>query len=142
MKNYNIYKYIIIFILCCCSVAKLCQTLCNSTDCGTSGFPVLHYLPKFTQTHAIELVMPSSHLILCHPLLLLPSPFPSSRVFSNKLALHIRWPKYWSFGFSISPSNEHSEIGKLDLVGLTDLLQITRLIGVEFELMCVKLYGI
>ena len=56
---------------------------------------------------SIELVMPSNHLILCHPLLLLPSIFPNIRVFSNESALHIRWPKYWSFSFSISPSNEH-----------------------------------
>ena len=57
---------------------------------------------------SIELVMPSNHLILCHPLLLLPSIFFSMRVFSNKMALHMRWPKYWSFNFSISPSNEYS----------------------------------
>ena len=57
---------------------------------------------------SIELVMPSNHLILCHPLLLPPSIFPSIRVFSNELALCIRWPKYWSFSFNISPSNEHS----------------------------------
>ena len=57
---------------------------------------------------SIELVMPSNHLILCCPFLLLPSIFPSIRVFSNKSALHIRWPKYWSFSFSVSPSNEHS----------------------------------
>ena len=57
---------------------------------------------------SIELVMPSNHLILCHPLLLLPSIFPSIRVFSNESVLHIRWPKYWSFSFSISPSNEYS----------------------------------
>ena len=56
----------------------------------------------------IESVMPSNHLILCHPLLLLPSIFPSIRVFSNESALHIRWPKYWSFSFSISPSKEYS----------------------------------
>ena len=56
---------------------------------------------------SIESVMPSSHLILCYPLLLLPSIFPSIRIFSNELILHIRWPKYWSFSFSISPSNEH-----------------------------------
>ena len=56
---------------------------------------------------SIELVMPSNHLILCHPLLLLPSIFPRIRVFSIESALHIRWPKYWSFSFSISPSNEH-----------------------------------
>ena len=58
----------------------------------------------------IELVMPSSHLILCHPLLLLPSIIPSIRVFSNESVLHIRWPKYWSFSFSISPSNEYSRL--------------------------------
>ena len=57
---------------------------------------------------SIELVMPSNHLILCHPFLLLPSVFPSIRVFSNESVLHIRWPKYWSFGFNISPSNEYS----------------------------------
>ena len=56
---------------------------------------------------SIELVMPSNHLILCHPLLLLPSIFPSIRVFSSESTLHMRWPKYWSFSFSISPSNEH-----------------------------------
>ena len=61
-------------------------------------------LPKFM---SIELVMPSNHLILCHPLLLLPSIFPSIRVFSNESALHIRWPKYWSFNFTIRPSNEY-----------------------------------
>ena len=57
---------------------------------------------------SIELVMPSKHLILCHPLLLLPSVFPNIRVFSNELALRIRWPKYWSFSFSISPANDYS----------------------------------
>ncbi|CAI9168849.1 unnamed protein product [Rangifer tarandus platyrhynchus] len=57
---------------------------------------------------SIESVMPSNHLIICRPLLLLPSIFPSIRVFSNESALHIRWPKYWSFSFNISPSNEHS----------------------------------
>ena len=62
-------------------------------------------LPKLT---SIEAVMPSCHLILCLPLLLLLSIFPSIRIFSNESALHIRWPKYWSFKFSISPSNEHS----------------------------------
>ena len=56
---------------------------------------------------SIQLVMPSNHLILCYPFLLPPSIFPSIRVFSNELVLHIRWPKYWSFSFSISPSNEH-----------------------------------
>ena len=62
---------------------------------------------SFSKLMSIESVMPSNHLILCHPLLLLPSIFPSITVFSNESALHIRWPKYWSFSFSISPSNEH-----------------------------------
>jgi len=71
------------------------------------GLPVHHQLPESTQTHAIELVMPSSHLILCRPFLLLPSIFPSIRDFSNESALRIRWPKYWSFSFNISPSKEY-----------------------------------
>ena len=65
---------------------------------------------SLTRLMSIELVMPSNHLILCHPLLLSPSIFPSIRVFSNESVLHSRWPKYWSFSFSISPSNEHSEL--------------------------------
>ena len=65
-------------------------------------------LQSLLRSMSIELVMPSSHLILCHPLLLLPSIFPSIRVFSNESVLRIRWPKYWSFSFSISPSNEYS----------------------------------
>ena len=67
--------------------------------------PISRSLLKFVPT---ELVMPSNHLILCCPLLLLPSVFPSIRVFSSESALHIRWPKYWSFNFNISPSNEYS----------------------------------
>ena len=75
------------------------------------GVPVHHQLPELAQTHmSIELVMPSNHLILCSPLLLPPSIFPSIRVFSNESVLHIRWPKYWSFRFSISPSNDYSEL--------------------------------
>ena len=88
---------------CSCSVAKSCPTLCDLMDCSTSGFPVLHYLPEFAQTSIVSM-MPSNHLILCHPLFLLPSIFPSIRVFSCESALPIRWPKYWSFSFSISPS--------------------------------------
>ena len=76
---------------CCCgSVAQLCLTLCHAVNCSVPGFPVLHCLPEFAQTYVIELVMSSNHLILCHPLLLLPSIFPSDRVLSNELALHIR----------------------------------------------------
>ena len=72
---------------------------------------------------SIELIMPSNHLILCHPLLLLPSIFPSIRVFSNESALHIRWPKYWSFSFNISPSNEHPGLISLRIDWL-DLLAV------------------
>ena len=89
------------------SVAQSCPTLCDPMNHSMPGLPVHHQLPEFTQTHVIELVMPSNHLILCCPLLLLPSIFPSIRVFSNESALRIRWPKYWSFSFNISPSSEH-----------------------------------
>ena len=77
-------------------------------DCSTPGFLVHHQLPELTQTHFMSSVMPSNHLILCFPLLLPPSVFPSIRVFSKESVLHIRWPKNWSFSFSISPSNEYS----------------------------------
>ena len=89
------------------SVAQLCLTLCNSMDCRmpSLSIPNSRSLLKFM---SIESVMPSNHLILCHPLLLLPSIFPSIRVLSNESVLCIRWPKYWSFSFSISPSNEYS----------------------------------
>ena len=71
------------------------------------GLPVHHQLPEFTQTHIHQVVMPSSNFILCHPLLLLHRIPPSIRVFSNESTLHMRWPKYWSFSFIISPSIEH-----------------------------------
>ena len=77
-------------------------------DGSTPGFPVLHHLPEFAQTQSIELVMPSNHFVLCHPLLLLLWIFLSIRVFSNESALHLRWPQYWSFSLSISLSNEYS----------------------------------
>ena len=88
------------------SVTQSCPPLCDPMDCSMPGLPVHHQLPEFTQTHAHRAVMPSSHLILCCPLLQ-PSIFPSIRVFSRESVLRIRWPKYWSFS-SISPSNEHS----------------------------------
>ena len=86
------------------SVAQSCPILCELMDCNMQGLSV-H--PGVYLIMSIESVMPSNHLILCRPLLLLPSIFPRIRVFSNKSVLHIRWPKYWSFSFSISPSNEH-----------------------------------
>ena len=77
-------------------------------DCSTPGLPVHHQLLELTQTQVHdESMMPSNHLIFYRPLFLSPSIFPSIRVFSNESAFHIRWPKYWSFSFSISPSNEH-----------------------------------
>ena len=93
----------------CSSVAQSCLTLCDPMDCSTPGFPVHHQLPELTQTHVHRVGMPSNHLILCRPLLL-PSIFPIIRLFSNESVLHIRWPKYWSFSLSISPSNEHSRL--------------------------------
>ena len=89
-------------------VTHLCLTLCNSRDYSMSGFPVHHQLWSLLKLISIESVMPSNHLIFCRPLLLPPSIFSSIRVFSDESALHIRWPKYWSFSFSISPSNENS----------------------------------
>ena len=81
--------------------------LCDPMDCSTSGLPVHHRLPEFIQTLILESAMPSNHLLLCHPLLLQLSIFPTIRVFSNESALRIRRPKYWSFRVNISPSNEH-----------------------------------
>ena len=89
------------------SVSQSCPTLCDPMNHSMLGLPVHHQLPEFTQTHAHESVMPSSHLILCRPLLLLPPIPPSIRVFSNESTLHMRWPKYWSFSFNVSPSSEH-----------------------------------
>ena len=76
-------------------------------NCSMPGFPVLHYFPKFAQTHVHELVIPSNHFISCRPLLLLASVFSRIRVSSKESPLHIRWPKYWIFSFSISLCNEY-----------------------------------
>ena len=88
------------------SVAQLCPTLCDPMNRSTPGLPVHHQPPEFTQTHVHRVSDVISHLILCHPLLLLPPIPPSITVFSNKSTLHMRWPKYWSFSFSIIPSKE------------------------------------
>jgi len=90
------------------SVAQSCPTLCDLMNRSSPGLPVYHQLLQSTQIMSIESVTPSNHLILCRPLLLLHSIFPSIRVFSSESLLRIRWPKYWSFSFSISPSNEYS----------------------------------
>ena len=89
-----------IFRVCCCSVSKSCLTLCDPMNCSMPGIPVLHYTLNLLGLMLFESVMPSNHLVLYRPLLLLPSNFPSIRVFSSKLALCIRWPKYWRFSFS------------------------------------------
>ena len=90
------------------SVAQLCPTLWNPWTVACQAFLSITNSQSLLKLLSIESVMPSHHLILCHPLLLLPSIFPSIRVFSNESVLPIRWPKYWSFSFSISPSNEYS----------------------------------
>ena len=115
----------------CCSVAKSCATLCNPMDCSRPDFSVLHYLQSLLKFLPVELMVLSNHLILCHPLLLLPSTFPSIRVFPNESALHIRWPKYWSFSFTICPSNEYSElisfrIDWFDLLAVQGILKSLR----------------
>ena len=89
------------------SVGQSCPTLCDPMNRSTPGLPVHHQLSGLLKLMCIESVMPSSHLILCRPLLLLHPIPPRIRVFSNESTLHMRWPKYWSFSFSISPSNQH-----------------------------------
>ena len=112
MKCSSMYSYMTVYIVICfcCSVTKWCSTLCDCMDCSTPGFPVLHQLPEFAQLMSIVSLMPANHLLFHHCLLLLPSVFPSIRVFSNESALRIRWPEYWNFSFSISPSNEHPRL--------------------------------
>ena len=110
------------------SVAQSCPTLCDPMNCSTPGLPVHHQLPESTQTHVHRVgdaIKPS------HPLsspCLLPSIFPSIRVFSNELALRIRWPKYWSFSFNISPSNEHPGLisFRMDLLDLLAVQGLSR----------------
>ena len=104
------------------SVAQSCLTLWDPMNRSTPRVPVHHQLPEFTQTHVHRVSEPSSHLILCHPLLLLPPIPPSIRVFSNESTLRMRWPKYWSFSFSIIPSKEHS--GLIFRMDWLDLLAV------------------
>ena len=106
----------------CCSVSQSCPALCNPMDCSMPGFPVHHQLRSLLKLMCIKSVISSNHLILCRPLLLPPSIFPSLRVFSSESALRIKWPKYWSFNFSISPSNKYLGFISLGLTGLISLL--------------------
>ena len=107
-KIFNVVNYF-------SSVAQLCPIVCNSLDCSMPGFQVVDHLLV-----SIELVLPFNHLILFHHLLLPPSIFPSIRVFSNESILCIRWPKYWSFSFNISPFNDQGwfPLGFTDLISL------------------------
>ena len=102
--------------------------LCNPMDFSTSGHSVHHKLQSLLRLMSIESVMPYNHHILCHLFLLSPSVFPSIRVFSNESSLYISWPKYWSFSFNISPSNEYSGLNSfrmdwLDLLAVQEMLK-------------------
>ena len=110
------------------SVTQSCPTVCDPMDHSTPGFHVHHQHQGLTQTHVHRARMLSNHLILCCPLFLLPSVFPSTRVFSNESVLHIRGPKYWSFSFSIRPSKEYSglilfRIDWFDLLAVQETLK-------------------
>ena len=117
-KNFCVSVYMLQFS----SVTQSRLTLCDPMECSMPGFPVHHQLLELTQTH-IHQVNDAIHFILCRPLLLPPSIFPSIRVFSNESTLHIRWPKYWSFSFSLSPFNEYSGLISFRMDCL-DLLEV------------------
>ena len=129
--SFNSYqdKYLVFYHVLkvtCCSFALSCPTLCDPMDCSMPGFPVLHQ--SLLKLMSIEWVMPSNHLILYCPLFLLPSIFPSIRVFSKESVLCIKWPKYRSFSFSNSPSNEYSgltsfRIDWFDLLSVQGILK-------------------
>ena len=108
-------------VICCGSATKSCPAVCDPMDCSTPGFPVLCYLLEFAQNHihwVSDAIQPSHPL--SPPFSSCPQSFPAS-VFSNKLALRIRWPKYWRLSFNISPSNEYSGLIPLGLTGLISL---------------------
>ena len=109
------------------SASQSCPTLCDHMDYNMPGFSVHHDTRSFLKLMSIELAMPSNHLILRCPLLFQPSIFPSIRVFSNESVLRIKWPKYWSFSFSTSPSNEYSGLisSRIDWF---DLLAVQRIL--------------
>ena len=90
------------------SVTQSCLILCDPLDCSMPGFVVHNQLRSLLKFMSMKSVMASNHLIFCHPLLRLPSIFPSIKVLSSESVLHIRWPKYWGFSFSIHPSNKYS----------------------------------
>ena len=97
-----------------CSVAQSCPALCDPMDYSSPGFPALTLSWSLLKLMSVKSMMPFNHLILCRPLLLLPSIIPSIRIFSSEFALRIRWPKYWIFSFSICPSNEYASFKYLN----------------------------
>ena len=106
------------------SVAQLCPTFATLWTAASQASLSIANCQSLLKLRSIESVMPSYHLMLCRPLLLLPSIFPSTRVFSNETVLHIRWPKYWSFSFSISLSNEYSGLISFRMDWLVEQIQL------------------
>ena len=117
----------------CHLVTQSCPTLRDSMDCSTPGFPVLHHLPEFVQTHVHQVGDAIQPSVLSCPLHLLLSIFPRIRVFYNKLALCIRWPKYWSFSFSITPSNGYSRLISFR-IGCFDFLVVQKTLKILLQL--------
>ena len=117
------FQVTVLLQLCCCLVAQSYLTLCDPWTEASQASLSFAISQTLLTLRSIESVIPPNHLILCHPLLLLPSVFPSIRVFSKESLLHIRWPKYWSFSFSISPSNEYLRLISFRLDWL-DLLAV------------------
>ena len=121
LLDYSFNAYVIFFQF--GSVPQSCLTLCDPWTAAHRASLSITNSRSPPKPMSIESMMPSNRLILCHSVLFLPSIFPSIRVFSNELALHIRWPKYWSFSFNISPSNEYSGLISL-MMDWLDLLAV------------------
>ena len=121
MQNLILFNVGVIFYFAyifCCSVTKLCPTLCHPIDCSMPGFPVLHYLLELLRLTSTESVISSNHLIHCLPLPALPSVFPNSRVFSSESPFCIMWPNFWSFrSVTVLPGNIQGWF-PLELIGL------------------------
>ena len=124
--NFPIFIVLLFFLLSVqfSSVTQSCLTLCDPMNSSMRGLPIHHHLPESTQTH-VHQVSDAIHFIPCFPLLILPPVLPSIRVFSNESTLRMRWPKYWSFSFNISLSNEHPGLISFRMDWL-DLLAVQR----------------
>ena len=126
------------------SVAQSCPTLCNPMNHSTQASVSITNSRSPPKPMSIESVMPSNNLVFCHPLLLLPSIFPSIRVFSNESVLCIKWPKYWSFSFNIRPSNEHPglislRMDRLDLLAVQGTLRSLNTTVQKHQFFCTQL---